>query len=111
MRVFTLLAACLIGASVTAGTTPELKFIDAYKSAHSHRDLTALRNLSYLERVPADDPSISDPRFYNFDEPIKSIRIVRTTAWPPNGSCDPATFFVKSGVRQEFTPAGCIAAH
>jgi len=111
MGVFTLLTACLISASVTAGTTPEAAFIDAYKTAHSHRDLTALRNLSYLERVPADDPSISDPRFYNFDEPIKSIRIVRTTAWPPNGSCDPATFFVKSGVRQEFTPAGCIAAH
>ena len=76
-------------------------FIDAYRKAHDKRDIETLKKLSYLERVPPDDKTISDPRSYNFDEPIKNIQIVPTDVWPPKGGFDPAVFFVRDGIKYE----------
>ncbi len=102
MRTVVILLLLFTGVA-SAQTSPETEFTNSYKDAHASRDISGLRKLSCLDRIAADDQTISDPRSYNFDEPIKAIRIVSTAVWPlPSSHCDPSVFFVRDGLRYEF---------
>jgi hypothetical protein len=102
MRVFIVFFAWAIITTSLAQISPEETFIASYRRAHHSRDVAALKELQYLERVPAGDKSVSAPAQFNFDEPIKSIRIVSATKWPPpDFCCDPATLFVRDGIKYE----------
>jgi hypothetical protein len=102
MRALLVLSALAIFTISVAQTSPEAAFIASYSRAHDSRDIAALKELQFLERVPAGDNSVSTPAQFNFAEPIKSIRIVPATKWPPpDFCCDPATLFVREGIKYE----------
>jgi hypothetical protein len=102
MRGFIVLSAWVIATTCLAQSSPEAAFLESYRRAHDSRDLAALKELQYLERVPAGDKSVSAPAQFNFAEPIKSIRIVPATKWPPSDfCCDPTTLFVREGIKYE----------
>jgi hypothetical protein len=86
----------ILAIAAAAQTSPELAFTDKYKSAHERRDVAALKQMHWLEHISPDDQTISDPRFYNFDEPIKRIQIIPAATWPlPTSGCDPSTFYLR----------------
>ena len=102
MRVLALLSAFLVLTAVAQSSSPEAEFIARYRKAHSDRDIAVLKSLRCLDRVPADDQSASDARFYNLDQAITSIRIVPANRWPIDGPCcDSSALFVRDGVRYE----------
>jgi hypothetical protein len=102
MRALLVVSAWAIITASLAQISPEEAFIASYRRAHDSRDMAALKELQYLERAPVDDKGVSAPAQFNFAEPIKTIRIVPATKWPPpDFCCDPATLFVRDGIKYE----------